>query len=97
MKILPRIESCVVGAPICDTCKSKITQHPFRHIILENNKEAKTIYFHYFFPCWDSFLVIQKYPQYRITQAGFTFNDSALPDESQIYNMTKNLDLWITY
>ena len=82
--------------PLCDTCKSKIDFHPFRHLLLENqNKTTQNVFFHYFFPCWDFSFVTEKYQNKKIIQAGFTFDCKHKPNLKEIRNFKRNIDLWI--
>ena len=83
--------------PLCDTCKSKIDYHPFRHLLLENeHKTNQIVFFHYFFPCWDVSFITRKYYNQKIVQAGFTFDCKDKPDFEKIRNFQQNVDLWIT-
>jgi len=82
--------------PLCYTCKTKITFHPFRHLILENqNKTTQTVFFHYFSPCWDLSYINEKFPNEKIIQAGFTFDSEKNLDSKTIRNFKQNIDLWI--
>ncbi len=50
--------------------------------------------FHFFFPCWDFDLLIQKYPNLVIDHAGFSIPENIRMKESSIRDLQKNLEFW---
>lgn len=82
--------------PICNTCKTKLDDNPYRVIVLKDNEgEPIVIYFHYFFPCWDIDLVSQRFPDSTIVDAGFSVEFQNISKNiKKIKNLKQNEELW---
>ena len=81
--------------PICQTCKSSISDLPYRFLIVKDIKDKhKLLPFHYFFPCWDVNYVCGNLTEYRIFKAGFCCDSSVKKNSRLINNLRKNSDLW---
>ena len=82
--------------PVCDTCKSQIDFLPYREVRIETkSSEIKTMYFHYFFPCWDLTNPNLINNEWKKISYGFTYDEKILDTLLVIRNMERNCDLWI--
>jgi len=79
----------------CNTCQCKIREDTSRILhIINKSGDSLTLHYHYFFPCWDLSLFCQRYPDFRISSAGYMCHPEILQNPKMVRNMKKNLDLW---
>ncbi len=80
---------------VCDTCNEKI-DYEISRVMLMHDKDGgpRLLCFHFFFPCWDFDLLIQKYPNLVIGHAGFSIPENIKMKESSIKDLQKNLEFW---
>jgi len=82
--------------PKCHTCKSQIESLPYRMVEFEEkNTIVKTVFFHYFFPCWDPSFFMQIHDECKILSSGFICDEAILENQLAVRNLENNLDLWI--
>ena len=81
--------------PVCYTCKREIEFLPCRIVNLEDNDyNFNSVYFHYFFPCWDPDYFIQTFGKCVIVSSGFICDEQILEKPLIVKNLEKNMDLW---
>jgi len=81
---------------VCATCNEEI-DYEISRVMLMRDKDGgpRLLCFHFFFPCWDFELLIQKYPHLVIDHAGFSIPENIRMQESSIKDLQKNLEFWI--
>ena len=80
---------------ICDTCHQEIGSNISRTLIMRDKDEGpRLLCFHFFFPCWDFKLLVQKYPKLKIDKTGFSIPETIPLKIKSIKNMQSNLDFW---
>jgi len=81
---------------VCATCNEEI-DYEISRVMLMRDKDGgpRLLCFHFFFPCWDFELLIQKYPYLVIDHAGFSIPENISMQESSIKDLQKNLEFWI--
>ena len=81
---------------VCATCNEEI-DYEISRVMLMRDKDGgpRLLCFHFFFPCWDFELLIQKYPHLVIDHAGFSIPENIRMKESSIKDLQKNLEFWI--
>lgn len=85
-----------VKPTFCYTCKSPISDLPYRFLIVKDRyMKHKLLPFHYFFPCWDIDYVCQNLTEHEIFKAGFCYEQSILKNPKSIRNLKQNFDLWV--
>ena len=80
---------------VCATCNEEI-DYEISRVMLMRDKDGgpRLLCFHFFFPCWDFDLLIQKYPNLVIDHAGFSIPENIRMKESSIRDLQKNLEFW---
>ncbi len=80
---------------VCATCNEEI-DYEISRVLLMSDKDGgpRLLCFHFFFPCWDFELLIQKYPCLVIDHAGFSIPENIRMKESSIRDLQKNLEFW---
>ena len=51
--------------------------------------------FHYFFPCWDMDLLVQRYPNLKIDRVTFSVPENTSMKQSSMEDLQRNQNLWI--
>ncbi len=80
---------------VCATCNEEIDNEISR-VMLMSDKDGgrRLLCFHFFFPCWDFDLLIQKYPYLVIDRAGFSIPENIRMKENSIKDLQTNLEFW---
>ena len=80
---------------ICDTCNQEIGSNISRTLLMcDRDGGPCLLCFHFFFPCWDFKLLVQKYPNMTIDRAGFSVPATVVLKDRTIKDMQNNLDFW---
>ena len=79
---------------VCSTCKEEIIDISRVLIMRDRNCGPRLLCFHFFYPCWDTELLFQQYPNLIIDRVGFSFPEN-LMSKSSIKKIQKNQELWI--
>ena len=80
---------------VCNTCDQEIDSEISRILIMRNiDGGPRLLCFHFFFPCWDLELLVQKYPNLTIDKVAFSFPENWMINENSISDMKKNLEYW---
>ena len=80
---------------ICDTCHQEIGSNISRTLIMHDEDGGpRLLCFHFFFPCWDFRLLVQKYPNFTIDKTGFSVPETIVLKDRTIKEMQNNLDFW---
>ena len=80
---------------VCDTCNNEIGVNISRILLLRDRDGGpRLLCFHFFFPCWDFELLIQKYSKFVIERTGFSVPERIPLKEKSIKEMQNNLDFW---
>ncbi|MGD8708723.1 MAG: hypothetical protein PVI88_08590, partial [Nitrosopumilaceae archaeon] len=80
---------------ICDTCCQEIDSNISRTLLMSDKDEGpRLLCFHFFYPCWDFKLLVQKYPNMTIDKTGFSVPETIALKERSIKDMQNNLDFW---
>jgi len=90
------LETHSLEEPICDICLRKLDETPYRKVILRDEKgEPLILCSHYFFPCWDQDLILNKYPNCEMLHVCFSHTlDELIKKPKIIKNIQMNVDLW---
>ncbi|MDX1442115.1 MAG: hypothetical protein R3237_06625, partial [Nitrosopumilaceae archaeon] len=79
----------------CDTCDQEIGHNISRTLLMRDKDEGpRLLCFHFFYPCWDFKLLVQKYPNLVIDKTGFSIPQTTPLKTNSIKNMQNNLDFW---
>jgi hypothetical protein len=91
--IIPKTQSSEIH--VCDTCKEEIPD--ISRVLLMRDKDGgpRLLCFHYFFPCWDMELLVQRYPNLKIDKVTFSVPENILMKQSSIEDLQRNHNLWI--
>lgn len=80
---------------ICDTCSQEIGSNISRTLVMcDKDGGPRFLCFHFFFPCWDFQLLVQKYPNLIIDKTGFSIPETIPLKIKSIKDMQNNLDFW---
>ena len=80
---------------VCHNCLKKIEFFPARMVVMEDKEGKKmSLYFHYFFPCWDFEQLCQRFPDLNLIRLGFICDSDFLTPKIT-KNFRKNEYLWI--
>ena len=87
---------CSEKDPECHICKAKITDTPYRFLVVKDKvfQKHKMFSYHYFYPCWDIGYVCKNLGNDEIIKAGFCCDNSILKNPQAVKNMKKNGELW---
>lgn len=80
---------------ICDTCHQEIGSNISRTLLMRDKDGGpRLLCFHFFFPCWDFPLLVQKYSDMTIDKTGFSVPATVVLKDRSIKEMQNNLDFW---
>jgi hypothetical protein len=80
---------------ICDTCHKEIGSDISRTVLMRDRDGGpRLLCFHFFFPCWDFKLLVQKHPNLTMDKAGFSVPGTIALKEISIKEMQNSLDFW---
>ena len=80
---------------ICDTCREEIPD--ISRVLLMRDKDGgpRLLCFHYFFPCWDMDILVQRYPNLKIDRVTFSVPENPSMKQSSMEDLQRNQNLWI--